>query len=99
MLTHAELKVKALQCPEVCLAYDDLEEKYALIRELLQARLSAGLTQMAVAERMSTKAPAIARLESGGQHSPSVNTLRKYARAVGCKLEIRLIPDTQPHQP
>lgn len=93
MLTHEELKAKALENPEVRQAYDDLEEKYALISELLNARLSAGLTQAVVAERMETKAPAVARLESGG-HSPSIDTLRKYARAVGCKLEVKLVPQT-----
>ena len=44
---------------------------------------------------MGTKTPAVARLEAGGgsrRHSPSVATLRKYARAVGCRLEIRLRP-------
>ena len=81
-----------MENPEVRQAYDELEEKYALISELLNARLSAGLTQANVAERMETKAPAIARLESGGKNSPSIDTLRKYARAVGCKLEVRLIP-------
>jgi len=42
---------------------------------------------------MGTKTPAVARLEAGGgsrRHSPSVATLRKYAHAVGCSLEIRL---------
>ena len=92
MLTHEELKAEALKNPDVRQAYDDLEEKYSLINELLKARLSAGLTQAIVAERMETKAPAIARLESGGKNSPSIETLRKYARAVGCKLEVRLVP-------
>ena len=92
MLTHEELKAKALENPEVRQAYDELEEKYALIHELLKARMSAGLTQATVAERMETKAPAIARLESGGKNSPSIDTLRKYARAVGCKLEVKLVP-------
>jgi len=48
-----------------------------------------------VAERMGTKAPAIARLEATGtreKHSPSVSTLRKYAHAVGCTLVIHLKP-------
>jgi transcriptional regulator with XRE-family HTH domain len=64
-----------------------------LLDELLKARGRAGLTQAEVAARMGTKTPAVARLEAGGgsrQHSPSVATLRKYARAVGCRLEIRL---------
>ncbi len=31
MLTHEELKAKALENPEVRQAYDELEEKYALM--------------------------------------------------------------------
>lgn len=75
--------------------YDALEEEYQLLKEMLQARKRAGLTQLEVAERMGTQAPAVARLEaSGGQgkHSPSLSTLRKYAKAVGCKLEVHLKP-------
>jgi len=44
---------------------------------------------------MGTKAPAVARLESGGgsdRHSPSLGTLRRYAEAVGCDLVVRLVP-------
>ena len=92
MLSHAELKKKALSQPEVKAAYDALADEYFLARELLYAREAAGLTQAEVASRMHTKAPAIARLEGGGKHSPSIETLRKYASAVGCKLEVRLIP-------
>lgn len=76
-------------------AYDALEPEFALFDELLRARCQAGLTQSEVAKRMGTKTPAIARLESGGgskRHSPSITTLRKYAEAVGCSLEVKLIP-------
>lgn len=61
---------------------------------MVQARQDAGLSQAQVAKRMGTKPPAIARLESSlssGKHSPSLATLRKYAEAVGCHLEIRLV--------
>ncbi|MBC3808360.1 helix-turn-helix transcriptional regulator [Undibacterium seohonense] len=92
MLTHAELKLRALANPEVKIAYDSLAEEYTLAHELLHAREAAGLTQAEVATRMQTKAPAIARLEGGGRHSPSILTLRKYAAAVGCQLEVRLVP-------
>ncbi len=94
MLTHEELKKKILSNPEVKSEYNSLEEEFSLFDELLKARMEAGLTQSEVAERMGTKTPAIARLESGGgnkQHSPSISTLRKYAKAVGCHLEIRLV--------
>jgi len=75
--------------------YDALGEEFALFDILLKARYDAGLTQAEVAERMGTKTSAVARLEAGGgrqKHSPSLATLRKYAAAVGCRLEINLVP-------
>ena len=94
MLTHEELKKKILSNPEVKAEFDLLEEEFSLFDELLKARMNAGLTQAEVADRMGTKTPAVARLESGGgnkHHSPSISTLRKYASAVGCHVEIRLV--------
>jgi len=95
MMTHEQMVRKMLKNPEVKAEYDALDAEFALLDERLAARRRAGLTQAEVAKRMGTKAPAVARIESGGgskRHSPSVTTLRKYAEAVGCKLEIRLKP-------
>jgi len=94
MLTHDELTKKMLANPDVKAEYDSLEEEFSLFDELLKARMRAGLTQNEVANIMGTKTPAIARLEAGGgskKHSPSISTLRKYARAVGCHLKIELV--------
>ena len=94
LMTHEELKKKLLSNLEVKTEYDLLEEEFSLFDELLKARMNAGLTQTEVAERMGTKTPAVARLESGGgnkQHSPSIATLQKYAAAVECHVEIRLV--------
>ena len=77
-------------------AYEDLDGEYRLIRELLAARSRAGLTQADVAKSMGTTKSAVSRLEAVGKHSPSVTTLKKYARAVGCQVEIRLIPASRP---
>src|SRR3984893_17674748 len=95
MMTHKALVKKLLQQPEVKAEYDAQAEEFALLDELLRPRRRAGLTQAEVAARMGTKSPAVARLEAGGgspQHSASGTTLRKYAEAVGCRLEIRLRP-------
>lgn len=64
-----------------------------LLDELLAARKAAGLTQEQVAERMGTKQTSIARLETGltSGNLPSMTMLQKYARAVGKKLQIRLV--------
>src|SRR6266513_1516445 len=95
MMAHKAFARKMLRRPEVKAEYDAQAEEFALLDELLKARRQAGLTQAEVAARMGTKTPAVARLEAGGgsrRHSPSVATLRKYAHAIGCRLEIRLRP-------
>jgi DNA-binding XRE family transcriptional regulator len=76
--------------------YEALEPKYALIRELLSARQHSGMTQEAVALKIGTTKSAISRLESGSKHAPSITTLRKYAEAVNCELEIKLKPKQHP---
>ncbi len=92
MLTHKELKTRALERAEVKAEYDRLDEEFQFLDEFLKARAAAGVTQAEVAERIGTTQSAIARLESGkGKHSPSIATLQKYAHALGCRLELRLI--------
>jgi len=73
-------------------AYDGLELEYRLADQLLKARARAGLTQDAVAERMGTTKSAISRLEASGKHTPSLATLQRYAKAVGCDLQVKLVP-------
>jgi DNA-binding transcriptional regulator YiaG len=81
-------KGKMLKKPEFRQEYEALEEEFALARELLAARARAKLTQAEVARRMGTSQSAVARLESG--RAPSVASLRKYARATGSRMTIRL---------
>jgi transcriptional regulator with XRE-family HTH domain len=45
---------------------------------------------------MGTTKSAVSRLEAGGKHAPSLATLKKYAHAVGCRLEIKLVPESCP---
>jgi transcriptional regulator with XRE-family HTH domain len=93
-MNHTVLKKKALSKSGVKAAYEALGPEFDLLRQILKARTKAGLSQADVAERMGTHAPAIARLEStlsNGKHSPSVHTLKSYARAVGCELQIKLV--------
>lgn len=95
MLTHAEMKAKMLEDPEVRAEYERIErEEMPMLDMILAARKESGLSQAEVAERMGTKASAVARLEASlvsGKHSPSLSTLRKYARAMGKQLEVRLV--------
>jgi len=90
---HNSFLDKAMKQDGFKKAYDDLEEEYALAKEMLAARARIGLTQEAVAEIMGTTKSAISRLEAVGKHAPSLTTLKKYAQAVGCHLEIKFVPE------
>ena len=90
--TLKRFKARAFARPGVKKAYDDLAEEFAFLDEVLKARSEAGLTQAEVAARVGTTQSAIARLESAEpKHSPSIATLQKYAKALGYKVEIRLV--------
>lgn len=94
MLSHDQLVKKMLRRPGVKAEVERIErEEGELLDALLKARHEAGLSQADVAERMGTQAPAVARLERAlatGKHSPSIATLRKYAKACGKKLVMRV---------
>jgi transcriptional regulator with XRE-family HTH domain len=76
--------------------YDRLDEEFTFLDEFLKARAAAGITQAEIAKRIGTTQSAIARLESGGgKHSPSLATLEKYAHALGCRLELRLVNEME----
>ena len=94
MRTHDQLVRKLMRRPGVRVEVERIErEETVLLDALLKARLGAGLTQAQIAARMGTQAPAVARLERSlatGKHSPSITTLRKYVKACGKRLVLRL---------
>ena len=96
---HAEFLVKARARKGFAKAYDALALEYQIANQMLSARARAGLTQDAVAQRMGTTKSAISRLESAGKHAPSLATLKRYALAVGCEIEVRFIPRKSDERP
>ena len=88
MRSFEAFKRETLKNPAIKREYDAIEEEFAIANELAGARAKAKLSQAQVAKRMGTSQSAVARIESG--RSPSLNSLRRYAKAVGRKLEIRL---------
>ena len=92
--TFKQFKARALKRPEVRKAYDELAEEFSFIDEVLKARAASGLTQADLAARVGTTQSAIARLESGTpKHSPSIVTLQRYARAMGYRVEVKLVKE------
>jgi len=92
MVTFEEFRKKALSNPEVKKEYENLKPIFEIKKQLLQARLKKGLTQEEVAKRMNTSKSNISRLESlSNKYMPNLMTLIKYANALGCKIDFRIL--------
>ncbi len=89
---HAAFLAKAAKRKGFKAAYDALELEYQVANQMLKARSRAGMTQDDVAGLMGTTKSAISRLEAAGKHAASLDTLKRYAQAVGCDLQVKLVP-------
>ena len=65
MKSLKNVKAQLLANPAVGQAYDAQAPEFELARELIAARMKAGLTQGDLAARMGTTQSAVARIESG----------------------------------
>ncbi|HEX5443610.1 MAG TPA: helix-turn-helix transcriptional regulator [Pirellulales bacterium] len=80
----------------------DLRGEYRELRpfvdEIKRAREAAGLTLAEVSRRCGIDQPALSRLENGHNKNPTLDTLWRYAAAVGRRLVLctEMIPDTRP---
>jgi len=74
----------------------DEERAHAEVAQLIHdARTRAGLTQKELAELIGTGQPTIARLEDADYEGHSITMLRRIAKALHLRLEMRLIPDQE----
>jgi DNA-binding XRE family transcriptional regulator len=62
------------------------------IRTLKDARTAAGLTLKAVATRSGLRVETLSRMELGKVPNPTVDTLNRYAAAVGYTLSLSAVP-------
>ena len=87
--TFEEFKAQALERPGVKKTYDELESDFELKSKLIAMRKAENITQEELAKRMNTTKSCISRLESmNSTISPTINTLRAYANALGKNLKI-----------
>ena len=87
-----DMAVEWFKSPKFVKAYNDLEEEFSLLGEIMRVRAKTGLTQAQIAERMHTTQAAVARLESGDS-LPSTRTLQRFAKATGHRLKITFEPE------
>jgi len=92
MVTFDEFKKKALANFKVKEEYENLKPVFEIKKQLIEARLKKGLTQEEVAKRMHTSKSNVSRLESlNNKYIPNLMTLIKYANALGCKIDFKVM--------
>lgn len=69
--------------------YAEARTAFELAERVRDARERLGITQADLASRIGSTQPAIARLEGGGS-TPSFETLRRVATALGLELVVEL---------
>lgn len=67
--------------------FDRLTPRFAVISELIKARIKYKMTQADIARKIGTKQSAIARLESGNIN-PSLEFLQRVAQAMGLSVHL-----------
>lgn len=89
MMKLNDLKTDFLKRTDVRAEYEALAEEFSIAEALIRARSEADMTQTDVAEKMHTSQSYVAKME-GGQVSPSIKALQRYAAATGSRLKISL---------
>jgi ribosome-binding protein aMBF1 (putative translation factor) len=87
-----EAFVRWEKSPKFRSAYEELDEEFLLVAEIIRVRAKAGLTQEQLAKRMKTSQAVVARLENG-RSLPSTRTLKRFAKATGHRLKITFEPE------
>ncbi|MCR5488663.1 MAG: helix-turn-helix domain-containing protein [Saccharofermentans sp.] len=78
---------KQLQNEEFRKEWESLEPEYAIMKALIEARTSQGLTQKELSIRSGIAQGDISKIENGNAN-PSIKTLKRLATAMGKSLKI-----------
>lgn len=74
-----------------------IAEEYRIAQMIYDARQAAGLTQRELAEAVGTTQSVISQLEDADYEGHSLSMLRRIAKALHRRIEIRLVPDGTEH--
>src|SRR3990172_2926012 len=97
---YEEYWARQMADPEFRRVYEEEAAKKELWLQLVEARQAAGLTQAGVARRLGVSQAQVARIEKRGYDAYTLNTLRRYVKALGegVQLEVRIRrPEGSPH--
>ena len=80
-----------LKDPEFRKEYEAIQPEMAVIRALVDARISQNLTQKQLSERTGINQADISKLENGTRN-PSLNMLKRLADGLDMTLKLEFIP-------
>lgn len=88
--TFKTLKDRLLQDSEIKTEYDALDAEYQIIKALIDLRIKYKLSQEDLSKRIGIPKANISRFENG-KHSPTFQTLERFAAGLNKRIEIRLV--------
>lgn len=91
MSTYRDFLDEQLKDPKFRAEYEELEPEFAIIRAMIEARQSAGLTQKQLAEKTGIDQSEISRYENGNGN-PSLRTLQRLAQGMGMRMKLEFVP-------
>ena len=83
-----------LKDPEFKREYEKLQPEMAVIRAMVDARISQNLTQKQLSDRTGIDQADISKLENGTRN-PTLNLLKRLADGMGMSLKIEFIPKSK----
>ena len=87
MTRYEKLLSEDMKDPEIRKEMEKLEQEFAIVRAIIEARTSSGLTQEELSRKSGINQANISKLEHG-KANPSVSTLQKLANGLGKRLVI-----------
>lgn len=89
---YQDWRDRFLSDPENLRIYEEEAAKQDLWLQLVEARQAAGLTQAELAGRLGVSQAQVARMEKRGYDAYTLNSLRRYVKALGDQfsLEVRV---------
>ena len=89
-MKYSDIKEMFLADSETKKAYEELEQEYQLIYAMVESRREKNLSQQELADVTGINRSDISKIENGNAN-PSLRTIKRVAKGLGKKVEIRFI--------
>ena len=90
-MTLKEYKENRMKNLGFAQAYEDVQPEMAVIRAIIDARISRNMTQKELSKRTGIAQTEISKLENGTRN-PSIKLLQRLAAGMGMVLSVSFIP-------